>query len=55
MADSRHFAQVVSGLVNFVPLEQMQGRRVVVVANMKPVKMRDVLSSGMVRDLNLSH
>ncbi|KAK9807922.1 hypothetical protein WJX73_002578 [Symbiochloris irregularis] len=40
--------QVVSGLVKFVPIEQMQDRRVVVVANLKPAKMRDVVSSGMV-------
>ena len=43
--------QVVSGLVKFVPIEQMQNRLVIVVANMKPAKMRDVVSSGMVRSL----
>ena len=41
--------QVVSGLVKFVPEEAMQGRRVVVVCNLKPAKMRDVMSYGMVR------
>lgn len=41
--------QVVSGLVKFVPIEQMQDRLVIVVANMKPAKMRDVVSSGMVQ------
>ena len=41
--------QVVSGLVKFVPVEQMQNRRVVVVTNLKPAKMRDVMSYGMVR------
>ena len=41
--------QVVSGLVKFVPIEQMQNRRVVVVTNLKPAKMRDVMSYGMVR------
>ena len=41
--------QVISGLVRFVPLEKMQGRRVVVVTNLKPAKMRDVMSYGMVR------
>eukprot|EP00884_Botryococcus_braunii_P011222 jgi/Botrbrau1/200/Bobra.0022s0180.1 len=40
--------QVISGLVKFVPIEQMQGRKVVVVANLKPAKMRDVMSYGMV-------
>jgi len=40
--------QVVSGLVKFVPEDKMQGRRVVVVCNLKPAKMRDVMSYGMV-------
>ncbi|KAF8056858.1 Aimp1 [Scenedesmus sp. PABB004] len=40
--------QIISGLVRFVPLEAMQGRRVVVVTNLKPAKMRDVMSYGMV-------
>ncbi len=31
--------QIVSGLRLFVPLEQMQGRRVVVLANLKPAKL----------------
>ena len=31
--------QIVSGLRNFVPLEAMQGRRVVVLANLKPAKL----------------
>ncbi len=42
-------AQVVSGLVKFVPIERMRDRRVVVVCNLKPAKMRDVMSYGMVR------
>lgn len=41
--------QVVSGLVKFVPLDRMQGARVLVLCNLKPAKMRDVESSGMVR------
>lgn len=41
--------QVVSGLVKFVPEERMRGRRVAVVCNLKPAKMRDVMSHGMVR------
>jgi methionine--tRNA ligase beta chain len=40
--------QVISGLVKWVPLEAMQQRRVVVVCNLKPAKMRGVLSNGMV-------
>lgn len=40
--------QIVSGLVKFVPLEKMQNRRVVVLCNLKPAKMRSILSSGMV-------
>ena len=41
--------QIVSGLVKFVPVEKMQQRKVVVLCNLKPAKMRDVLSSGMVK------
>ena len=40
--------QIVSGLVKFVPEEEMQGRRVLVLANLKPAKLRGILSSGMV-------
>eukprot|EP00873_Tetraselmis_striata_P026722 jgi/Tetstr1/446986/TSEL_034444.t1 len=40
--------QVVSGLVKFVPEAGMLNRRVVVVCNLKPAKMRDVMSYGMV-------
>ena len=39
----------VSGLVKFVPVERMQGARVLVLCNLKPAKMRDVESFGMVR------
>jgi len=39
---------VVSGLVNFVPIEQMQNRFVVVVCNLKPAKIRGVTSEAMV-------
>lgn len=41
--------QVISGLVKFVPKDQMENRRVLVVCNLKPAKMRDVMSYGMVR------
>ena len=40
--------QIVSGLVKFVPEEQMQGRKVLVLANLKPLKLRGIQSSGMV-------
>ncbi len=38
----------MSGLVAFVPVEEMLGRRVLVLANLKPAKLRGILSSGMV-------
>lgn len=40
--------QIVSGLVAFVPVEEMLGRRILVLANLKPAKLRGILSSGMV-------
>ena len=40
--------QIVSGLVKYVPEEQMQGRKVLVLANLKPAKLRGIVSSGMV-------
>lgn len=39
---------VCSGLAGLVPLEEMQGRKVIVVANLKPVKMRGIKSCAMV-------
>lgn len=39
---------VVSGLVDFVPLDKMQDRMVVVLCNLKPAKMKGVESNGMV-------
>jgi len=39
---------IVSGLVDFVPENEMSGRLVVVLANLKPAKMRGVESCGMV-------
>lgn len=39
---------VCSGLNGLIPLEEMQGRKVVVVCNLKPVKMRGVKSCAMV-------
>lgn len=38
---------VVSGLVAFVPKEELQDRLVVLVCNMKPQKMRGVESQAM--------
>ncbi|SPN99700.1 related to tRNA binding protein ARC1 [Cephalotrichum gorgonifer] len=39
---------VCSGLNGLIPLEDMQGRKVVTVANLKPVKMRGIKSCAMV-------
>lgn len=39
---------IVSGLVNFIPEEEMQDRMVVVLCNLKAAKMRGVESQGMV-------
>ncbi|KAK3072846.1 G4 quadruplex nucleic acid binding protein [Teratosphaeriaceae sp. CCFEE 6253] len=39
---------VCSGLNGLVPLEEMQGRKIVAVCNLKPVKMRGIQSAAMV-------
>jgi len=39
---------VVSGLVKFVPIEEMQNRMALLMCNLKPAKMRGVLSEAMV-------
>lgn len=39
---------IISGLVKHVPIEQMQNRLVVVLCNLKPAKMRGIVSEGMV-------
>lgn len=39
---------VISGLVKHVPIEEMLNRVVVVLCNLKPVKMRGILSEAMV-------
>ncbi|CAK9193472.1 unnamed protein product [Sphagnum troendelagicum] len=39
---------VVSGLVKFIPMEQMQNRRVCVLCNLKPAAMRGIKSHAMV-------
>ena len=49
---SEHEGQVVrtvcSGLNGLVPLEEMQGRKIITVCNLKPVTMRGVKSAAMV-------
>ena len=44
--------QVVSGLVKYIPEAAMQGRRVVVLCNLKPANMRGVSSQAMVMAAN---
>ena len=39
---------IVSGIAKFYTPEEMVGKRVVVVTNLKPVKLRGVLSEGMI-------
>lgn len=39
---------IVSGLVNYVPLEEMKDRMVVILANLKAANLRGVQSHGMV-------
>lgn len=39
---------IVSGLVNYVPIEEMQDRMVVILANLKAANLRGVSSHGMV-------
>lgn len=39
---------IVSGLVKHVPIEEMRNRMVIVLCNLKPAKMRGILSEGMV-------
>ncbi|XP_023026097.2 tyrosyl-tRNA synthetase [Leptinotarsa decemlineata] len=39
---------IVSGLVDFASIEELQNRLVVVLCNLKPAKMRGILSEGMV-------
>ncbi|XP_071951595.1 aminoacyl tRNA synthase complex-interacting multifunctional protein 1-like isoform X2 [Antedon mediterranea] len=39
---------VVSGLVKHVPIEEMQDRTVIICCNLKPAKMRGILSQAMV-------
>ncbi|KAJ8102892.1 hypothetical protein POJ06DRAFT_235837 [Lipomyces tetrasporus] len=48
MGDSTGPRTVCSGLVKHIPLDEMQQRYVVVVANLKPVTMRGIRSEAMV-------
>ncbi|MGD8192553.1 methionine--tRNA ligase [Brevibacillus ginsengisoli] len=40
--------QVVSGIAKYYQPEEMVGKKVIVVANLKPVKLRGVMSQGMI-------
>ncbi|MNI15676.1 Methionine--tRNA ligase [compost metagenome] len=40
--------QVVSGIAKFYTPEQMVGRKVICVTNLKPVKLRGEMSQGMI-------
>lgn len=48
MGDAEGPRTVCSGLVKYIPLEDMQQRYIVCIANLKPVTMRGVKSSAMV-------
>lgn len=48
LGDEEGPRQICSGLVKYYPLEALQNRMVVVVANLKPVNMRGIKSCGMV-------
>ena len=39
--------QIVSGIAQYYSPEEMLGKKVIVVTNLKPVKLRGVLSEGM--------
>ena len=40
--------QVVSGIAQYYSPEELVGRSVIIVANLKPVKLRGILSEGMI-------
>ena len=46
--DGRGGRQVVSGIATWYTPEQLIGKKIVVVANLKPAKLRGVLSQGMI-------
>merc|ERR1711981_1232140 len=39
---------VISGLVKFIPEEEMQNRKAILLCNLKPAKMRGIMSEAMV-------
>ncbi len=39
---------VISGLVKFIPEAEMQNRRAIIMCNLKPSKMRGIMSEAMV-------
>jgi aminoacyl tRNA synthase complex-interacting multifunctional protein 1 len=39
---------VISGLVKHIPIEEMQNRRAILMCNLKPSKMRGIMSEAMV-------
>ena len=39
---------VISGLVKFIPEDEMQNRKAILMCNLKPSKMRGILSEAMV-------
>eukprot|EP00094_Tigriopus_californicus_P001368 TCALIF_01324-PA protein Name:"Similar to MPI Mannose-6-phosphate isomerase (Macaca fascicularis)" AED:0.15 eAED:0.15 QI:2/0/0/1/0.75/0.8/5/0/691 len=43
---------VISGLVKFIPLEEMQNRKAILLCNLKPSKMRGIMSEAMVEILS---
>ncbi|RKP27276.1 hypothetical protein SYNPS1DRAFT_3629, partial [Syncephalis pseudoplumigaleata] len=51
VGDAEEMAQggrvIVSGLVPYMPASSLEGRMVIVVKNMKPAKLRGVISRGM--------
>ena len=40
--------QIVSGIAKYFTIDELIGKRVVVVANLKPAKLRGVMSYGMI-------
>lgn len=45
---------VISGLVKYYPLEKLKGRKVVLITNLKPIKMKGILSEAMILAANKS-
>ena len=39
---------VISSLVNFMPVEELQGKKAIFLCNLKPQKMRGILSEAMI-------